>query len=85
MPARSVRHGERPRKTPAHLNDFVCYDARIEEPLSPLQKGSLGTRYPITRYVTSANFSISHQLYLAALMKVVEPRFYSEVVREPQW
>ena len=42
-------------------------------------------RYPITNYVTSANFSLSHQKYLATITKVVEPRFYSAAVKDPQW
>jgi len=87
-PAQAVRRGEWARKQPANLGDFACYDTRIENPISlatPPQKGSSGTRYPITNYVTSANFSTSHQKYLAATTKVVEPSLYSEAVNYPQW
>ena len=83
-----VRRGLRTRKQPAHLDDFVCYGARIQEPISTstsLQKKSSGTRYPITHYVTCANFSASHQNFIAAITKVVEPRFYHEAVKDAQW
>ena len=86
--AQEVRHGERPRKQPAHFNDFVCYGAQINNPVSlatPLQKGSLGTQYPITNYVTCANFPTFHQNYLAAITMVVEPRFYSVAIKDPHW
>ena len=88
MGIQDIRHGERARKPPVHLDDFVCYGARTEEPISvamPLQKGSSGTRYPITQYVTYANFSASHQKFVAAITKVVEPKFYHEAAKDPQW
>jgi len=33
----------------------------------------------------SANFSISHQSFLANIMKVTEPRYYHEAVKDSCW
>ena len=44
-----------------------------------------GTPYPITPYVTCVIFSTSHQKFVAAITKVVEPRFYHETAKDPQW
>jgi len=37
--------------------------------------------YPLKNYVTYKKFSSSHQQFLAAITKVVKPRFYHEVVQ----
>ena len=82
-----VQRGGWPRKRLVHLDDFVCYDARVEDPISlatASHTGSSGTHYPIISCVTSANFSLSHKKYLATITKVVEPRFYSEALKDPQ-
>jgi len=52
---------------------------------SPIQKVSLGKSYPIANYVTCDNFSNTRKCYLATITKVVEPRFYHEVVKHPKW
>jgi len=60
------------RRLPAHLDDYICYTARKQEPVALtnwLQEESLGTPYPITNYVTRANFSVSHNNFLAAIIK----------------
>ena len=41
--------------------------------------------YPITNYVTCTDFSISHQHFLAAITKVIKPKYYNEAVKDPQW
>jgi len=66
----------------------VCNSAQTEKPISsahPLQKGTSGTCYPIAHFVNYANFSRSHQNFLASLTKVVEPKFYHEPVQNPLW
>ena len=75
---------DRIRRTPTHLNDYVWYGAQIEKPIlvaTPLQKGSSSKQYPITYYVTCANFSPSHQIFLAAITKKVGPKSYHEVAQ----
>jgi len=69
-------HRSRPapsRRSPAHLDDYICYTTRFQDPLSlkhQLQKDSSGTPYPIANYVTSTNFSTSHQNFLATITKI---------------
>ena len=78
----------RPRRPPSHLDDYVCYNTRSQDPLSlahRLQKESSGTPYPIANYVTSTNFSASHQNFLATITKITEPRSYHEAVKDPRW
>ena len=41
--------------------------------------------YPIVNYVTCANFSDSHNAFLAAIVKIVEPRFYREAAKDSKW
>lgn len=52
---------------------------------TPIQPESSGTRYPLAYYVTRTKVSFSHQNFLAALTKVVEPTYYHEAVRHPEW
>jgi len=46
-----------------------------------LKEDSSDTRYAIANYVTYANFSVSHQNFLAAITKVTEPKYYHETVK----
>ena len=52
---------------------------------TPIQKVSSGKPYPITNYVTCHNFFEAHKCYFAAITKIVEPRFFHEVVKDPKW
>jgi len=52
-------------------------------PLLPLL--SSGTPYPIVNFVTCNNFSKTHQQFLAAITKLVEPEYYHEAARDPLW
>ena len=76
---------QRSRHPSTQLNDYVCYSAQATNPVSHAnssQKGSSGMRCPLQNYVTCINFSLSHQKLLVAIMKVQEPQFYHEVVRD---
>ena len=44
-----------------------------------------GKPYPIINYVTCDNFSNAHINYLAAITKVVEPRYFHEAVKDVKW
>ena len=78
----------RARKPLTRLDDYICYTARAQEPVSLahlLQEESSGTPYPIANYVTCANFSVSHNNFLAAIAQVTEPTHYHEAVKDPRW
>ena len=87
--AQRVPNGsQRTRRPPAKLDDYVCYSAHIKNPVLTAHscpKEPSGTCYPLHHYVTCKNFSPSHQQVLAAIMKVDEPRFYHEAVKQCQW
>ena len=74
------RRGHRIRKTPAHFDQYLCYNTCTNNPVStttPLQQESSGTQYPIYNYVTCTNFSRSHQQFLVVITKIAKPRFLS--------
>ena len=75
-------------RQPAHLGDYICYSTRSKAPFllaAWLQNESSDTPYPIANYVTCANFSISHQHFLATITKVTEPRYYHKVAKDSHW
>ena len=86
-----LRRTSRPSRLPAHLKDYVCYQVRPNDPhdisslAHPPHTSSSGTRYPISNYVTCNKFSSTHQNFLAALTKVVEPKHFQEAVKDPRW
>ena len=41
--------------------------------------------YPLKHYVTCTKFSTSHQVSLATITKIAEPRFYHEAVKSENW
>ena len=51
----------------------------------PSNKVSSGKSYPIANYVTCKRFSEAHKNYLAAITKIIEPRYFHEAVRNPKW
>jgi len=75
------------KRLPSHLEDYFCYNTQVRDPLlafSP-SKGSSGNPYPLVNYITCNNFSNRHRAFLAAITKIVEPRYYHEAVRDPRW
>ena len=79
---------KRARKTPTHLQDYICYTVHPRHPSSnaiPIQKVSSGKPYPIANYVTCDTFSEAHKCYLAAITKIVEPRFFHEAIQDSKW
>ena len=77
----------RERRPPSHLTDYVCYSSRSIDPSTQHSSStsSSGIRYPITNFVTCAHFSNAHRGYLAAIGKIIEPRYYQEAARDPNW
>jgi len=84
----AIRRSQRQHRPPGYLNQFICYSANIKNPISALTSDHeefSGTSYPLHHYVTCVNFSPSHQRFLAAIMKVDEPKFYHTVVQDVHW
>ena len=84
--SRPVRCSQRP----ARFDDYLCYSARPNDPAHsftspPLQSRSSGMRYPLANYISSDKFTPSYQLYLAAITKIVEPKYFQEAVKDPLW
>lgn len=73
------------------LKDYVTYTARcrVQNPThtSPhATPGSSGTvLYPLTNYVTSANFSASYQAFLANVDAGIGHTRFSEAVKDVRW
>jgi len=69
---------------------FVCYSASSKDSssstkaTSSLPKVFSGKPYSIGHYVTCDKFSKAHENYLAAISKVVEPRYFHEAVQDPK-
>ena len=84
----SAKQTERPfreHRRPPHLEDYVCYGTRTHDP-SPhdtLLQGSSGTTYPLVNYITCNRFSNTHKAFLAAITKIIEPRYYHEAAKDP--
>ena len=75
-------------KKPSHLTDYVCYSVQSKNPSSsaqPPQMVSSGNPYPIVDYITCDRFSNAQKEYIAAISKVVEPRYFHEAVKDPRW
>ena len=84
----NLGHGQRRKRVPSHLEDYLCYSAKSKDPssmTSPNQKASPGKLYHIVNYINCENFSNAHRNYLAAITKVVEPRYFHEAVRNTHW
>ncbi|KAJ3699854.1 hypothetical protein LUZ61_003559 [Rhynchospora tenuis] len=77
---------QRVRKTPARLQDYICYTARVEPHKdAPRIDCCSSTAYPIEKYVTCSKFSRAHKVFLAAVTKEREPNHFGEAVKDKNW
>ncbi|KAJ1704358.1 hypothetical protein LUZ63_004137 [Rhynchospora breviuscula] len=77
---------KRVRKSPARLQDYICYTARCDSSQAPSTSvHTSASLYPITDHVTCSKFSMRHRKFLAAVTKEKEPEFYGEAMKQKQW
>ena len=90
----TLGHGQRSRIPSVKLKDYVTYNVvRLEEPNLSLTGSSSTsstnvpgmTSYPLNAYVSDLNFSVPHQAFLAAMTAGVEPKSYSEAIKDKVW
>jgi Reverse transcriptase (RNA-dependent DNA polymerase) len=82
----SVVQGQRVRRMPARLQDYICYTDRVDTSLGkPDADRCSGTAYPINKYVTCDKFSRSHRVFLAAVTKEKEPEHFEEAIKNKNW
>ncbi|GAA0184747.1 transmembrane signal receptor [Lithospermum erythrorhizon] len=69
------------------LQNYVTNTVRklSTSPSSSPSSGSSGTRYPLAHYVNCDKFALGHRMFLAAVFPGVEPRSYSEAVKDVGW
>jgi len=82
-----IRQSGRVCQALRHLTDYVCCNVRSKDPptTNSFHHGPSGTPYPIVSFVTCSNFPSTHQAFLAAITKIVEPRSYYEAAKDPLW
>jgi len=64
------------------------YSATIKNPILALTSDHeefSGTSYSLQHNVTCVNFFPSHKPFLAAIIKVDEPKFYHKAVKDVKW
>lgn len=69
----------------ANFDESLYYKAHVVDPIStltPCQKDSSRTHYPLKDYVTFTKYFPTCQQFLVASTKVVELRFHPEVVKD---
>lgn len=88
----TVRRGQRDRAPSVKLKDYVTYNAMADitphappsSSESPL-KVSGTTPYPLSEFISDANFSPGHQAFLAAITAGVEPKNFIEAMQDDVW
>ncbi|GAA0163745.1 transmembrane signal receptor [Lithospermum erythrorhizon] len=87
IPANSGGLGQRTRRPPSYLSDYIYHSAHVLHPNSTPSSPSpsSGIRYPLANFVSYDNFSTKYCHFLANVTSNVEPRTYKEAVHDPCW
>ena len=91
----ALGRGHRISQPSVRLKDYIAYNSQClldkQTPASPAipsrpSNSVQGTSsYPISSYVTDAVFSEKHQVFLAAITVVREPKNFKEAMLDPRW
>ncbi|GAA0144177.1 transmembrane signal receptor [Lithospermum erythrorhizon] len=79
--------GQRCRRPPSYLSDYIFHSARVIHLISSLTPPSpfSGIWFLITNYVSYNNFSVKYCSFLANVTSTIEPKTYKEVVKDQCW
>lgn len=67
------------------MQDFHCQQASVN-PLSHLNsKACTGTSFPLSHVISYDKLSSSFKAFTTSISSHIEPTFYNETVRDPQW
>ncbi|KAJ4796184.1 Retroelement pol polyprotein-like [Rhynchospora pubera] len=81
-----IGRGQRSRKPPAHLQDYICYTAFCDPSKAhPTTIDSSGSLYPIAQYLNYNKFSVAHRIFLAAVTAGREPHHFGEAIKDANW
>ena len=73
----NTSRSQRPRRVPSHLDDYVWQLPGIDKSSQPISNTvSSGTLYPISCHLSYARFAPSHQMFLANISVVSEPKTF---------
>nr|TKR91158.1 hypothetical protein D5086_0000226690 [Populus alba] len=85
VPSNTLR-SQRPRRVPFHLDDYVWQLLGIDKSSQPISNiVSSSTLYPIASHLSYARFATCHQVFLANISIVSEPKTFSQAVTDRQW
>jgi hypothetical protein len=73
------RHSTRPKTSPKHLHDYVCYSTNASS------IPSSGTAHFLSNVLSYANLSASHFHYTCTLSNQIEPKSYAEASKFDCW
>ena len=77
---------KRTRHIPSYFDGYVYQLSEVDKLSQPRTNlVSSGTLYPISCHLSYSHFVPSHQVFLANISMVSEPKSFSQTVKEPKW
>ena len=82
-PPPATRRSDRIKQPNVHLRNFHLY--HTAKVASSQSSSLLGTRHPLTRYISYAQLSPKYRNFVCAITTLVEPTSYEQAVLDPKW
>ncbi|GAB2287684.1 hypothetical protein Dimus_037949 [Dionaea muscipula] len=86
------RRSNRVTRPPAYLRDFVCQQVSVANSLTHSQKSAKeqgfvtsGKPFPLCATLSYGQLSPQHKLFVLTISKEVEPVYYHEATKNPNW
>lgn len=68
-----------------HLQDYVCHVAKsIDPPRQLIPTAYSGTVFPVEDFLSYNRLSSPHKAFVASIDANVEPKSYSQAIRDPR-